>query len=110
MGFMVAKSVRFYSMSLSEILRTASRRFFWLYSQIERIEADEDLRHLRVAVAAQSNQEGFEQVHSGLAEQRGETMTYRTVQLPYQEADQDENTLDPNFDREGLARLRARHG
>lgn len=94
-------------MSLDQVLATTVRRFFWLYSQVHRIEAEEDLRALRIAVTSQSS--AVEQVHAELLALRGETETYRTV-VQTSVADEDPNTPDPNFDREGLARLKALMG
>lgn len=109
MGFYIAKVMRFYAMSLGEILALTTRRFFWIWSQIHRVEAEEDARSLQIAVAAQASPESVEQVHASLLARRGETETYRAV-VNTSVPDEDPDTLDPNFDREGLARLKALMG
>ena len=84
-----------------------TRRFFFLVSQVPRIEAEEDLRALQVAATAQSS--AIEKVCEELLALRGEIETYRTV-INTSVPDEDPNTPDPQFDREGLARLKALMG
>lgn len=94
-------------MSLDQVLAMTTRRFFFLVSQVPRIEAEEDLRALQVAATAQSS--AIEKVGNELLALRGDIETYRTV-VQTSVTDEDPNTPDPNFDREGLARLKALMG
>lgn len=96
-------------MSLSATLEMSSRHFYWMYSQIDRVEAHEDLRMIRVMAAANTDQESFSKVLSSMVEQMGEVEVFETVTPAAEQRDWNENELDPDFDREGLRRLKARH-
>lgn len=100
-----------YSLSYREVLNTPKKVFFWMLNQAHRIDAEEDLRMLRVLAAVNSNQEGYNSISKGLTELLGVTLEYKTGgsgKVPKIEVD--ENGLDPEFDREALRALKARHG
>lgn len=79
-------------------------KFFWLYvKNIERLEADEDLRQLALLYYCQTG-EGVQELHERLTTLRGQIQIY---QPKVQQLDLDDDSLDPEFDKAGLEALRA---
>lgn len=53
-GFLFAKVMREYNMEYSKVLALPITLFWFLYGQIDRLRAEDDLRRLNVAAASQS--------------------------------------------------------
>lgn len=78
-------------------------RRFWFYSnQADRVQAEEDLRVLRLLASAPSA-ETIEKVSKDLSETRGKIYVYAP---PSRTLDMDDG-LDPEFDRAALQALKA---
>lgn len=81
---------------------------FWFYNkQVDRLAAEESLRHVEI-MAAVTSSETYSALLSKLQRQMGEIYVAApgTNSLDTQSLD---GELDPEFDREGLRRLKARH-
>ncbi len=51
-AYIFSKFCRFYGLSDQQVLKMSLRRFWTMYWQVSRIEAEEDIRHLSNIVAA----------------------------------------------------------
>jgi hypothetical protein len=98
-----------YQMSLSSVLQLPKAHFFWMNNMIPRVRAEQNLALLKVLVAAQSTQEGLKDIEAELREDMG-TIYYQSRAATKTITVEDENTLDPEFDREGLRALKMKHG
>lgn len=77
---------------------------------MDRVEAEQDLRLLRVMVAATYTQEGLKEAVEELEKTAGEVFTWgEPTQLQQKKAEGEEG-LDPEFNRTRLRALKARHG
>lgn len=99
-----------YQIPLSEILATTKSRFFWMNNMIPRIRAELHLELLKVLVAAQSTPEGLEAFEKEYRQELG-TVYYHDQPVGKKTFTvEDENELDPDFDRAGLRALKMKHG
>lgn len=110
MGFYIARVMRFYSMSLSEALSLPARHFFWLWTQADRVEAQEAIQQIQILLCV-NDQEALDAAMETLRNTRGVTEIYqvehpRTVEI----STENDGELDPEFDRQALRALKARHG
>lgn len=85
------------------------REFLWLWMQADRLEAERDIRQLELLVCAQG-QEGMEQMFTHLRQLRGVTEVYMAESPKVVEINTDDGALDPDFNRQALRALKARHG
>lgn len=92
-------------MSFDDLLNIHLKRFWFLVNQIDRIRAETELRQAQILASVQSA-EGFESAVKNLQEQTGQVFVWR-------QNDADELVIDPKtgrdpeFDRQGLMRLKA---
>lgn len=106
LGYVIARFMHFYHYSLDAILDLPMKQFYFLSRQIDRIEADKDLRLLHGAVSATSS-EGYKQTYEALTAVKGTVYTYEPVALSAEAANPEKATgQDPEFDRAGLHRLK----
>lgn len=102
--------VREFHIPISSLLEMPKRHFFWLYSMMPRVRAERDLMMLRVMRLAQADQEGFEKVAQQIQGEMG-VIYERQFQAPkVVKIEECSEELDPEFDREGLRALKAKHG
>lgn len=84
-----------------------SIRRFWFYNkQVDRLEAEQNLRTIYL-LGSVTSQEGFEKQVESLHTQMGEIFVYAPTTTTYV-VDENNDELDPEFDRAGLEALRAR--
>lgn len=95
--------LREYHFGFDELLNTSLKRFWFLLAQIERLRAEDDLRHIGV-ISASANEKLYEKTTENLNKVLGEIYVYEKV-IPEPQVDP-ETGLDPEFDRAGLQRLR----
>lgn len=88
--------MRFYGTTYQETLGLPIRTFWMLSRNVDRLEAGEDLRRMRIAVASQSG-ETFEKFNKDLVAQIGEI-----VVRSKEEAD------EPVYDRNALLALKGK--
>lgn len=93
-------------MSLDQVLGMKVRQFHWLFSQIPRIKAEDDLRFYQIAATAQGAKEG-EKIIERLQDDLGVILEFDRFIPKKVELEVTEEGLDPEFDRAGLQRLRA---
>lgn len=96
-------------MSLGSLLAMPKKHFFWLFNMKSRVQAERDLRLLNILVTSQSSSEGYEKIAESLRKEMG--VIHETIQQsPKTFTVQDENELDPEFDRAALRALKIKHG
>jgi hypothetical protein len=101
--------VREYRIDLGSLLDMPKRHFMWLYAMMPRVRADQSLSLLRALIASQSTEEGLKAAVQDWESERG--LVYHGVQpAPMTLRFDDDTTLDPEFDREGLRALKIKHG
>lgn len=80
------------------------KRFWFLNRSIDRLQAEQDLRMIQIAASAGS-QDGYSSLVDRLNKSMGEIVVFeqsmKTLNL-------DDDTLDPQFDRQGLHALMGR--
>jgi hypothetical protein len=91
--------------SHDDMLKMPMRRFWFYLKQVDRINAEEDLRLLRLLAAAHSG-ETIEQVTKDLNQVMGRIYVYEPKAKSFEV--EDENAMDPNFDRAGLHALKGK--
>lgn len=78
------------------------RRFWFLNRQIDRIQAEQDLRHVQ-AVSASVSQDGYKKVFDTLQKTLGEIVVFEpSVNM----LNLDDNAPDPEFDRVAFDNLK----
>lgn len=97
-----------FGMSFEGMLELTPRRFWFLHNQIDRIRAEEQMLQLQILGAAQSG-EGYKSALEGLTSQLGQVFFYEPTTTPVELKVDPTTGLDPEFDREGLRALKARH-
>lgn len=80
------------------------RHFWFLNKQIDRLNAEDDMRQLNLIVATNSS-EGIQQIQELLNKQIGTVAKFERKVLSAE--DIDPNELDPEFDRAGFQALKA---
>jgi len=99
-----ARVLKFYQLDYDHLLSYKWKRFLFLNKQIDRLQAEEDLRLVQLFSAAGS-QEGYTALTERLQRQMGNVAVYeQTITV----LNMDDNSLDPEFDREGLHALMGR--
>lgn len=99
-----------YQVPLSVVLGMPKSHFFWMNNMISRVRAEHHLELLRVLVAAQSTPEGLESFEKDYRQELG-TVYYHSQPVGAKPLRvEDENELDPDFDRAGLRALKMKHG
>jgi hypothetical protein len=96
-----------FSMSFEDVLTLTPRRFWFLLNQIDRLRAEEQLLHLQILAAAGSG-DGYKTALDGLTQQMGQIYVWEAT-IPVEFKVDPATGLDPEFDREGLRALKARH-
>jgi hypothetical protein len=86
------------------------KQFMWLYSMMPRVRADQSLVLVKALLASQSTEEGLRAAVRDWEDERG--IVYHGVQpsSPMTLRFEDDDSLDPEFDREGLRALKIKHG
>lgn len=100
---MFARVLQFYGIDYDRLLKTPVRRFWFLNRQIDRIQAEKELRQVQV-VGSTTNQETWKNTVEGLQRTMGEIVVYEPSSPVLDIAS---DGRDPDFDREGFERLRA---
>lgn len=94
-----------YGLSFQEVLDLKLNRFWFLVNQADRIRAEEDLRQLNLLGSAQSG-EAYEKAVEALSQMTGQIYVWKPAEMPSEIRIDPQTGLDPEFDREGLRRLR----
>lgn len=77
MGFLICRVSAFYAMSYEAVMRMPVRAF-WMYSNcVDRVQAGNDQRALRIAICAQSGGEATAGLVTSLSEQMGTVVRFR---------------------------------
>jgi hypothetical protein len=97
-----------YSMSFEDVLALTPRRFWFLHNQVDRLRAEEQMLQLQILGSVQSG-EGYETALKGLTTQLGQVYVWEPITIPVELKVDPVTGLDPEFDREGLRALKARH-
>lgn len=94
--------MKFYGYDREKTLGLKIKWFWYLNRQIDRLRAEDDIRHLRL-LASVGSEEAYKQTYDGLNTSLGQISVIdeerRSINL-------DENGQDPAFDRTGLQKLR----
>jgi hypothetical protein len=98
-----------YGTSFEDLLMITPRRFWFLHNQLDRIKAQEHVFQLQLLGSVQSG-EAYEAAMKNLNATVGQVFYYDEPASAPVELKIDPHTgLDPEFDREGLRALKARH-
>lgn len=93
-----------YSSSFEELRNLGLRRFWFLANQVDRIQAENDLRQAQL-LGAVTSQEGYTQLFAALSKRMGEIIVSKPVSQTYDPADDE---MDPAFERAKFAALKAK--
>lgn len=96
--------IRFYGFEYDALLNYPWKRFLYLQRQIDRIQAEEDLRQVQLLGMATS-QDGYAAITERLSKQMGEIAVYEPGITML---NLDDDQLDPEFNREALHALKGR--
>lgn len=88
-------------MSWNELIETPIKRFWFLLNQIDRLRAERDLRLVDVSLGSR-DEKGIQMLRDTLKKEFGEVYVWNDPGPMEVDA-----RLDPEFDREGLRRLKA---
>ena len=101
--------VKEFHIPIGSLLAMPKKHFFWLSNMAPRVRAEQDLRLLNVLLVSQSSQESVQTVWDGIRQVMG--VVYESSHVATKTFKvQDENEMDPEFDRAGLRALKAKHG
>jgi hypothetical protein len=84
------------------------RCFWFLLNQVDRLRAEECLMQMQIA-AAVGSQKSFETTLTSLQGQIGQIFVWDQAEVPAVLRVDPDTGLDPEFDREALRALKARH-
>jgi hypothetical protein len=82
-----------------------AKRFWFYNNQVERMMAEQDLRTLELLALSHSG-EGIQKAFERLVAERGQIFVYQPIE---KQLNLDDDSLDPEFNRDGLAALKAAH-
>lgn len=78
MGFFICRVMRNYSMTWQQVMDLDFKLFWLLNRQIGRLQAEEDKRHLNIAMSAQSG-EAAKEIQRNLGEELGQIVIHKAV-------------------------------
>lgn len=98
--------MREFGFNFDELLSLPLKRFWFLVNQIDRLRAEEGIRHIQLLASAQDG-DAIKEVLESLKDEMGKVFIWQEDDTPKEIRIDAKTGLDPEFDRAGLRSLAA---